>query len=90
MAHSLRLAPGKQEHPSLSRLLLRNVPIRVEAFPTLFFGDVTLPKAVDWLPVPSHVEIADTLVNTVVFLRLVLHEPTRTLFSFQGTGSSIT
>ena len=45
-----------------------NIPTGLEAFPTLFSGDTTLPKAVDWLPVPSHVEIAHTLVNTGVFL----------------------
>ena len=66
-----------------------NVPTGVEAFPALFCDDVTLPKAVDWLPVPSHVEIADTLVNAVTFLRLALRQTTRTLFSSQGTEKSI-
>jgi hypothetical protein len=59
-------------------LLPGNVPTGVEAFPALFCEDVTLPKAVDWLPVPSHVEIADTLGNAVTFLRLALaKQPTR-------------
>ena len=53
-------------------LIPGNMPTGVEAFPALFWNDVTLPKAVDWLPVPSHVEIADTLGNTGVFLRLAL------------------
>ena len=53
----------------------------VEAFPTLFCEDVTLPKAVDWLPVPSHVEIADTLANAVTFLPVALRYGTRTFFS---------
>src|SRR5262249_6801568 len=37
-------------------------------FLALFSGDATLPKAVDWLPVPSSVEIAVHLANTPVFL----------------------
>lgn len=65
------------------------MPTRLEAFPALLCEDVTLPKTVDWLPVSSHVEIADTLVNTVVFLRLALRQATRTLFSSQGTETSI-
>ena len=33
-----------------------------------------LPKAVDWLPVPSEQQIADySLVNAVTFLPTVLH-----------------
>ena len=91
MAHNSRFRQlGEEQHPRLSTLNPGERTPRVEAFPTLFFCRTTLPKAVDWLPVPSLRKIADTLVNTVVFLRLVLHEPTRTLFSFQGTGSSIT
>jgi hypothetical protein len=70
-------------------LILGNIPTRLEAFPALFCDDVTLPKAVDWLPVPSHVEIADTLGNAVTFLRLALRQTTRTLFSSQGTEESI-
>jgi hypothetical protein len=68
-------------------LFLGNVPTRLEAFPALFLNDVTLPKAVDWLPVPSHVEIADTLGNAVTFLRLALRQATHTLFSSQGTAN---
>jgi hypothetical protein len=67
-------------------LFLGNVPTRLEAFPTLFFGDATLPKAVDWLPVPSSVERADTLANAVTFLPTALRGGTRTLFSSQGTA----
>ena len=62
-----------------------NVPTGVEAFPGAIFWCTTLPKAVDWLPVPSLHKIADTLVNTVVFLPVALRYGTRTLFSFQGT-----
>ena len=51
----------------------------------LFCDDVTVPKAVDWLPVPSHVEIADTLGNAVTFLPTALRGGTHTLFSLQGT-----
>jgi hypothetical protein len=71
-------------------LIPGNIPAGVEAFPALLCDDVTLPKAVDWLPVPSHVEIAHTLANAVTFLRLVLHQATRTFFSSQGTEHSIT
>lgn len=67
-------------------LFLGNVPTRLEAFPALFVGDVTLPKAVGWLPVPSYVEIADTLGNAVTFLPTALRGGTRTLFSSQGTA----
>jgi hypothetical protein len=42
------LAPGEEQHPHLSMLALRNVPIKVEAFPELFLDAATLPKAVDW------------------------------------------
>lgn len=51
----------------------------------LFFCSTTLPKAVEWLPVPSLRKIADTLGNTVVFLPLALRQRTRTLLSSQGT-----
>jgi hypothetical protein len=70
-------------------LLPGNVPTGVEAFPALFCEDVTLPKAVESLPVPSHVEIAHTLVDTGVFLRRALRSPTRTLFSSQSTTKII-
>ena len=40
-----------------------NVPTRMEAFPTLSFVRRILPKTVEWLPVPSSVEIAHTLVK---------------------------
>ncbi|EFH86177.1 hypothetical protein Krac_7464 [Ktedonobacter racemifer DSM 44963] len=61
-------------------------PKGAEAFPWRYsFGDVTLPKAVDWIPVPSHVEIAETVGNAVTFLRMALRHATRTLFSSQGT-----
>jgi hypothetical protein len=47
-----------------------NVPTRMEAFPTLSFVRRSLPKAVQWLPVPSPVEIAHTLVKRgTVFTR---------------------
>jgi hypothetical protein len=48
-------------------------------------GDVTLPKAVDWIPVPSHVERAETMGNAVTFLRMALRHATR-IFSSQGTA----
>lgn len=49
-----------------------------------------LPKAVDWLPVPSEQQIADySLVNAVTFLPTVLHGGTRTLFSFSRCYTSL-
>ena len=54
-------------------------------FLSYFVLAAPLPKAVDWLPVPSQQQIACTLVNTVVFLPVALRYGTRTLFRFQGT-----
>jgi hypothetical protein len=80
-----------KDHPRLFRgSVLGNMPTRLEAFPERYsWKDVTLPKAVDWVPVPSHVEIAHTLGNTGVFLPPALRWRTRTLFSSQGTDASI-
>jgi hypothetical protein len=63
-----------------------NLPAGVEAFPVAILAVAALlPKAVDWLLVPSEQQIADySLVNAVTFLPTVLHGGTRTLFSFQG------
>jgi hypothetical protein len=57
----------------------------VEAFPGAIFCGTTLPKAVDWVPVPSLRTIADTLGNAVTFLPTALRGGTRTFFSSQGT-----
>jgi hypothetical protein len=41
------------------RYSLRNVPIRAEAFPWCYFVPAaTLPKTVEWIPVPSSQQIA--------------------------------
>jgi hypothetical protein len=64
---------------------LGNVPTRLEAFPALFFWSTTLPKAVEWLPVPSLCKKADTVANAVTFLHIALRDATRTLFSSQST-----
>ena len=78
--------PGTQAHPPLSRLNPWEHTRRGGGFSWRYsWRDVALPKAVEWLPVPSHVEIADTLANTVVFLPGALRSGTRTRFSFQGT-----
>src|SRR5713101_5715354 len=64
---------GNQEHPHLSTLRLGNVPTRVEAFPELFLSAAALPKAVEWIPVPSQQQIAWYIwKNTVVFLPIAL------------------
>jgi hypothetical protein len=84
-AYAWRL--GEDQHPPLSRLPRGNVPTRGEAFPALFVSCATLPKPVDWLPVASLRQIADTLANAVTFLRVALRHTTRTLFCFQGTVS---
>ena len=78
-------ALGKSNTHLFRGLFLGNVPARLEAFPALFFCRTTRTLAVDWLPVPSLCQIADTVVNAVTFLRSSLHATTRTLFSFQGT-----
>jgi hypothetical protein len=65
--------------------LLGNVPTRAEAFPNAILDAATLPKAVEWIPVPSQQQIAHTLANAVTFLRMVLRHATRTLLSSQGT-----
>lgn len=51
----------------------------------LFLDAAALPKAVDWIPVPSQRQIAHTLANAVTFLRMALRHATRTLFSSQST-----
>jgi hypothetical protein len=76
---------GKSNTRLIRGLFLGNIPTRLEAFPTLFFCRTTLPKAVDWVPVPSLRKIAHTVMNAVAFLPQVLCLGTRTLFSFQGT-----
>jgi hypothetical protein len=74
----------------LRGLLLGNVPTRSEAFPALFVHRATLPKAVDWLPVPSLRKIARTVANMVVFLPAVLHGGTgKHDFVVQGTRTSL-
>jgi hypothetical protein len=51
----------------------------------LFLSAAALPKAVEWIPVPSQQHIAWYIwKNTVVFLPRALRYRTRTLFSFQG------
>jgi hypothetical protein len=66
-------------------LCLGNIPNQAGGFSCAILSDATLPKAVDWVPVPSSIKIADTVGNAVTFLRLALRQTTRTLFSFQGT-----
>jgi len=43
--------------------ILGNVPTRVEAFPDAIVDAAALPKAVDWIPVPSQQQIACTVVQ---------------------------
>jgi hypothetical protein len=62
-----------------------NVPTGSEAFPGAIFCSTTLPKAVEWLPVPSLRIIAHTLGYAVTFLPVALRYGTHTLFSLQGT-----
>lgn|SRR5579863_4976905 len=85
MVHNSRFRrPGEEQHPHLSILLPWKRTPGAEAFPVLFFRGATLPKAVEWLPVPSSAAIADTVANALTFLRLALSPATRTLFSCQG------
>ena len=56
-------------------------------FLVLLFKALALPKPVEWLPVASQEQIADSLVNAVTFLQEALRLLTHTLFSFQGTTS---
>ena len=58
-----------------------NVPQRRRLFLGAIFGATALPKAVEWLPVPSQQQIARIVANTVAFLPTVLHGGTRTRFS---------
>ena len=67
-------------------LFLGNIPNQAGGFSCAILSDATLPKAVDWVPVPSSINIADTVGNAVTFLRLALRQTTRTFFSSQGTG----
>jgi hypothetical protein len=46
---------------------------------------LALPKPVDWVPVATPEQIADTVVNAVTFLPQAIRLGTRTLLSFQGT-----
>jgi hypothetical protein len=62
-----------------------NTPQGRRLFLCYFLRDATLPKVVEWLPVPSSVVIAETMGNTVMFLQEALRLLTRTFFSFQGT-----
>jgi hypothetical protein len=76
------LGSRTKDHPHLFRdSLPGNLPTGVVAFPGAIFCGTRLPKAVDWLPVPSLCEIAGTVANTVVFLPLALRQRTRTRFS---------
>jgi len=43
--------------------ILGNVPTRVEAFPDAMVDAAALPKAVEWIPVPSQQHIAGTVVQ---------------------------
>jgi hypothetical protein len=58
------LALGEQQHPPLSRLSPGERTHQGGGFSfRSSWKDVTLPKAVEWLPVPSHVERAETSVK---------------------------
>jgi hypothetical protein len=86
MAHSLRLASWKAGTPvSFETHSLGTCPQGWRLFLRYFLWHNTRLKAVEWLPVPSLRTIADTLANTVTFLRKALRLATRTLFSSQGT-----
>jgi hypothetical protein len=77
--------PGEKQHPRLSTLNPWECPYTGGGFPYAIVQRTTLPKPVDWLPVTSLCQIADTVANAVTFLRLALRQTTRTLFRFQGT-----
>ena len=66
-------------------LFLGNIPNQAGGFSCAMLSDATRTLAVEWLPVPSSIKIADTVGNAVTFLRLALRQTTRTLFSSQGT-----
>jgi hypothetical protein len=76
---------GSRDTRLFGGLFLGNIPNQAGGFSCAIFRDATLPKAVGWVPVPSSIKIADTLVNAVTFLRLVLRQTTHTLFGLQGT-----
>ena len=86
--HGPQLAVGILE-PWYTRLfrgsIRGNTPTRVEAFPGAIVSYTTLPKPVEWLPVASLCQIADTVGNAVTFLHSTLRAATHTLFSWQGT-----
>jgi hypothetical protein len=78
--------PGKQEHPPLSRLIPWERTHTAGGFSWCYsIKALALPKPVDWLPVASQEQIADTVVNAVTFLPQAIRLGTRTLLSFQGT-----
>src|SRR5260370_25973829 len=90
MAHNLRLASWRRPTPaSFTAAPLGTYPRGGGFSLLLFFTNVTLPKAVEWLPVPSHVEIAYTSGNAVTFLRMALRHSTHTLFSCSRYYESI-
>ncbi len=90
MAHNLRLASWRRPTPaSFNAAPLGTYPRGGGFSLLLFFTNVTLPKAVEWLPVPSRVERAYTSGNAVTFLRMALRHATHTLFSCSRYYESI-
>jgi hypothetical protein len=90
MVHNSRFwHPGEKQHPPLSKLSSGDVPPGVEAFPMLFLRSATLPKVVEWLPVPSSAVRAGTVANAVTFLPTALCRGTHTLFSCSRYYTSI-
>ena len=87
LTHVLR-QPGSSQHPRLTTLLpWERTPGR-RLFLRSFVEAAILPKAVDEYISRAFITAKSIWYiwnNTVVFLPLVLHQRTRTLFSFQGT-----
>src|SRR5260370_22905880 len=90
MAHNLRLASWRRPTPaSFNAAPLGTYPRGGGFSLLLFFTSDTLAKAVEWLPVPSHVERAYKSENAVTFLRMALRHATHTLFSCSRYYESI-
>jgi hypothetical protein len=87
MAHNSRFwHPEDEQYPHLSMLTPGECTHQGGGFSfRSSWKDVTLPKAVEWLPVPSHVARADTSVKRGNVFTHSLRRATRTLFSYQGT-----
>jgi hypothetical protein len=84
MAHTLRSASWEAGTPASFEASSEEHTHQIGGFSCAIFCRTTLPKAVEWLPVPSLRNRADTLGNAVTFVRSTLRATTPTLFRFQG------